>query len=132
MQGANSLYQAFQKGLTYKREDFGPEGDLFTPGIQHICGMIARNVDVSKILTVHFEYTPSDCCLPIAALPSSMYLLPKHLSSLLQQIHKLNGRNEDLTKVSPCSVCLVMCNLLSWDLDFALIVCVCTCVWVHV
>ncbi|XP_025103361.1 uncharacterized protein LOC112569687 isoform X1 [Pomacea canaliculata] len=97
---ARCLYLAFQKGLSYRRDIFGPHGDLFTPGIQHICGMIARNVSVHKILTVQFEYTTSNYHLPIAALPSFVYQLPRHLSSLLQHIHKLNKHSMEMLKGS--------------------------------
>ncbi|KAK7481000.1 hypothetical protein BaRGS_00027719 [Batillaria attramentaria] len=95
------LYQAFQKGQVYKDADLGPEGDLFTPGIQHICGMITLSADVKKVVMVHFEHTVSDYRLPIGALPSSLYLLPKHLGDFLKHVHGLGHYSSALSKVLP-------------------------------
>ena len=50
IQGAHNLCSAFVKGQAYKDAIHGPEGDLFTPGISHICGKIATNEDISKVI----------------------------------------------------------------------------------
>ncbi|XP_070186797.1 uncharacterized protein [Littorina saxatilis] len=99
-QAACRQYQAFQKGQVYKEADLGPEGDLFTPGIKHICGKIASGEDVSKVMMVRFEHTASKHRLPISALPPSFYLLPTRLKSCLLHIHGLDENNMNLSTVN--------------------------------
>ncbi|XP_070186799.1 uncharacterized protein [Littorina saxatilis] len=99
-QAACRQYQAFQKGQVYKEADLGPEGDLFTPGIKHICGKIASGEDVSKVMMVRFEHTASEHRLPISALPPSFYLLPTRLKSCLLHIHGLDENNMNLSTVN--------------------------------
>ncbi|KAK7112577.1 hypothetical protein V1264_012012 [Littorina saxatilis] len=99
-EAAFQLYQAYQKGLVYKSADLGPEGDLFTLGIQDICGRITRSADVSKMIMVHFEHTATEFLLPIPALPPWFYCLPNRLTSFLLHIHGLVGSTMNLSKVN--------------------------------
>ena len=131
-QAASRLYNAFQEGYAYKEADFGPEGDLFTPGIQHICGKIASNEDVRRVIMVHFEHTSPSLRLPIAALPSRHYHLPSHLSSFLLHIHDLDENKMDLSKVSLAGpVCTGRIQMFAVDekVFFALCECVFCCCW---
>ncbi|KAL8602795.1 hypothetical protein ACOMHN_055178 [Nucella lapillus] len=96
---ALQLYRAFRDGKGYTKAALGPEGDLFTPGIQHICGKIANSEDVRHVLTVYFDHTGPDCRLPISALPSFRYHLPHHLTTFLHHIHSLHNKM-DLSQVN--------------------------------
>ncbi|XP_076445896.1 uncharacterized protein LOC143283534 [Babylonia areolata] len=94
------LFLAFRKGNGYTKAALGPEGDLFTPGMQHICGKIANNEDVRNVMMVYFEHTSPNCRLPIAPLPSFHYHLPNHLPSFLHHIHGLDKNRMDLSQVN--------------------------------
>ncbi|KAL8602796.1 hypothetical protein ACOMHN_055179 [Nucella lapillus] len=96
---ALQLYRAFRDGKGYTKAALGPEGDLFTPGIQHICGKIANSEDVRHVLTVYFDHTGPDCRLPISALPSFRYHLPHQLTTFLHHIHSLHNKM-DLSQVN--------------------------------
>ncbi|KAK7112574.1 uncharacterized protein [Littorina saxatilis] len=99
-EAACRLYQAFQNGMVYKEADLGPEGDLFTPGIKHICGKIASGEDVSKVMMVRFGHTLTDHRLPISALSPCFYLLPDRLKSFLLHMHELDENSMNLSKVN--------------------------------
>ncbi|XP_076445886.1 uncharacterized protein LOC143283523 [Babylonia areolata] len=94
------LFLAFRKGNGYTKAALGPEGDLFTPAMQHICGKIANNEDVRNVMMVYFEHTSLSCRLPIAPLPSFHYHLPNHLPSFLHHIHGLDKNRMDLSQVN--------------------------------
>ncbi|XP_070186805.1 uncharacterized protein [Littorina saxatilis] len=99
-EAAFRLYQASQNGMVYRQAGFGPEGDLFTPGIKHICGKITNGEDVSNAMMVHFDHTSTTYRLPISALPPSSYLLPSRLKSFLHHVHGLDENSMDLSRVN--------------------------------
>ena len=88
------------KDLHTKRWTLAQRGDLFTPGIQHICGKIANNEDVRNVMIVYFDHTSPSYRLPIAPLPSCHYHLPSHLPSFLHHLHSLDKNKMDLSQVS--------------------------------
>ena len=77
-------------------------GDIFIPAIEQITDRLARNVDISKFLTITFSYTKqnhviNDMCV------GTQYRIPKDLDDFLCHIHGLDLKEKEMN--------LLNCNL---------------------